>query len=424
MIFPLAEGYAIPGSSQPGANNVLTISAKKSCRGDSIYGALREFHFIDTHRESMAKKKIPFVDLGPPHSPLLDSLHARFEQTLLSGDFILGNFTEQFERKVAGWCHRKYGVAVNSGTDALYLGLRALRIGSGDEVILPSNVFIAVAAAVSMTGAKPVFADIGDDLNIDPSSIRKNLSSRTRAVIAVHLTGRPCRIDSIRSLCKENKIHLVEDCAQSLGAAWNKKPLGSFGIISCFSFHPLKTLSACGDAGMILCDSKVLRDRLRRLRNLGLQSRNNCLEWSLHSRMDNLQAALLLEKSKYFQKNVAQKRRIAAIYNKSLSGIPDIALPVDPPCSYPVFSLYMLLSPARDRLSLYLKRRGIETAIHYPVPIHLQTIGKQLGYRKGSLPRTEKACKQILSLPIYPHLADDDVHYICSTIRSFFAERT
>ncbi|MCX5788087.1 MAG: DegT/DnrJ/EryC1/StrS family aminotransferase, partial [Elusimicrobia bacterium] len=291
-------------------------------------------------------------------------------------------------------------VAVSSGTDALVLALRALGIGPGDEVVTVPNSFVASAACISLVGAKPVFVDAGADYNMDPALLERALTRRTRAILPVHLTG--------------------EDCAQAVGAEHRGRRVGSFGAVGCFSLHPLKTLNACGDGGVLTTNDKNLCERLRILRNIGLKTRDDCVEWSGNSRLDTLQAAILLVKLGRLESWTRARRRNAAFYQRALAGVPQVRLPKDRPCERAVYHTFVIRAQDRDGLRRHLARRGIETAIHYPVPIHLHRAARGLGLKRGSFPETERQAREILSLPVYPEMTRRDLSRVAGAIKEFY----
>ena len=308
-------------------------------------------------------------------------------------------------------CGVRYAVGVNSGTDALIFALKALGIRSGDEVITVPNSFVASATCIRILGAKPVFVDVGDDYNIDPTKIATAITPKTKAIIPVHLTGRPCNMKPILDIAQENGIAVVEDAAQSVLAEYQGQRVGSLGIVGCFSLHPLKNLNACGDGGVIVTDDSELYDQLKIMRNIGLRTRDDCVMWSHNSRLDTLQAAILLVKLRYLQEWTQQRQ---------LAGIPQIIMPWEREWEKCVYHTFVIQAERRDQLRQFLSDRGIGTAIHYPVPIHLSTAGKELSYPAGSFPVAEMQASRILSLPIYPGLTVQELEQVCENIKLFY----
>jgi len=365
-------------------------------------------------------KQIPYVDLAAQYVSLKVEVLEAVARVLEGGQFILGEEVARFERCFAELCGVRFAVAVNSGTDALILALRALGIGQGDEVITVPNSFVASTSCIVMAGARPVFVDVGEDSNMDPKQLERAITSKTKAILPVHLTGRPADLHPILDVAKAYGLHVVEDCAQAVLAEYRGRRVGSFGTIGCFSLHPLKTLSACGDGGVLTTNEEALYERLKLLRNLGLRTRDDCVVWSSNSRLDTLQAAVLLVKMKYLEAWTRRRRTNAAFYQRGLAGIPSLQVPRDRPFEKAVYHTFVVQAERRDELKNYLAENGIGTAIHYPVPVHLQKAAEGLGYGPGSFPVAEQQAKRILSLPIYPELSRDDLSYIVEVIRKFY----
>lgn len=347
-------------------------------------------------------------------------LLAAMGEVLDDGNFILGEQVAEFERQFAQLCGVRYAVGVNSGTDALIFALKALGIRSGDEVITVPNSFVASATCIRILGAKPVFVDVGDDYNIDPTKIAAAITPKTKAIIPVHLTGRPCNMKPILDIAQENGIAVVEDAAQSVLAEYQGQRVGSLGIVGCFSLHPLKNLNACGDGGVIVTDDSELYDQLKIMRNIGLRTRDDCVMWSHNSRLDTLQAAILLVKLRYLQEWTQQRQENAHYYQSQLAGIPQIIMPWEREWEKCVYHTFVIQAERRDQLRQFLSDRGIGTAIHYPVPIHLSTAGKELSYPAGSFPVAEMQASRILSLPIYPGLTVQELEQVCENIKLFY----
>ncbi len=365
-------------------------------------------------------RQIPYIAISMQHKQIKADLITAVSQTIDSGQFILGDQVSEFERRMAELCGVRFAVGVNSGTDALVLALRSLGIGPGDEVITAPNSFVATASGIVLAGARPVFADVRDDYNIDPNQLKHALTPKTKAVIPVHLTGRPADMHPIMEIARENDLFVVEDCAQAVMAEYHGQQVGSFGDIGCFSLHPLKTLSACGDAGVITTNDEELSNRLKILRNIGLQTRSDCVAWTGNSRLDTIQAAILLVKMKYLDSWTQKRRDNAALYQQELASVFGVQIPADRPFEKSVYHTFVLQAEQRDELKQYLADNGIETAVHYPVPIHLQTVAQDIGYGPGSFLVAEQQAKRILSLPVYPELKMDDIYYITQKIREFY----
>jgi len=366
-------------------------------------------------------QKIPYVDIAAQHKPLKKELLAAVERVLDHGKFILGDEVEQFEHELAKACGARYAVGLNSGTDALILSLRALGVGPGDEVITAANSFVASASCAAIVGAKPVLVDVREDYNIDPAAIERAITPRTKAIVPVHLTGRPADMDPILAIARKHKLFVVEDAAQAIIAEYRGKRVGSFGHAGCFSLHPLKTLNACGDGGAVVTDDERLAEQVRLLRNLGLKSRENCVAWNSNSRLDTMQAAMLLVKFKHLDAWTQARRDNAAFYQEALAGVKSVVAPKDAPHEKAVYHTFVIMAERRDELKTFLAERGIDTAIHYPCAIHEQDVAKPLGYALGDFPSAEKQARRILSLPVYPGLTKDQLGYVADAIREFYA---
>ncbi len=363
---------------------------------------------------------VPYVNIGLQHAAIKEELMGAVSTVIDHGKFILGDEIEIFEKSFAELCGVRFAVAVHSGTDALILALRSLGIGPGDEVITVPNSFVASTGCIVMTGAKPVFIDVREDYNMDPQSIKKAITPRTRAILPVHLTGRPADMDPILEIAARHKLPVVEDGAQAVLAEYKGRRVGSFGTVGCFSLHPLKTLNACGDGGVLTTQDKKIYERLKVLRNLGLKTRDNCEVWSAHSRLDTLQAAILLVKMKYLDRWTRRRRANAAFYQKALGKLFQLRVPNDKTYENAVYHTFVIQAQNRDELKNYLMRNGIETAIHYPIPIHLQKAAADLGYGPGDFPVAERLAQTILSLPVYPELQDSQLNAVAQTIKAFY----
>jgi dTDP-4-amino-4,6-dideoxygalactose transaminase len=365
--------------------------------------------------------KVPFVNIGLQHSEIKGELLNVVSGLLDSGQFILGDDLGKFEKSFADLCGTNYSIGVANGTDALFLSMKVLGIQQGDEVITAPNSFLASASSICIAGATPVFADVKEDFTIDPEQIRKVISARTKAIMPVHLTGRPADMDAILAIAREFDVAVIEDCAQAVCAEYKTKPVGSFGETGCFSLHPLKNLSACGDGGVITTNDEYLYQTLLKARNHGLKSRDECEFWSYNSRLDNLHAAMLNVKLKKLPEWTARRQAISAYYVERLSGL-DLILPADAPFEKSVYHTFIIQTTRRNDLKCFLAEKGIDTKIHYPVPIHLQEAAICLGYKKGDFPVAERQSETILSLPVFPELTDEQIEYVCDTIYSFFTK--
>ncbi len=367
--------------------------------------------------------KVPYVNLPAQHAPIKEQLLSAVARVIDHGKFILGPEVDEFEERFAQMTGVAYAVGVNSGTDALILALHALGIGPGDEVITVPNSFVASAGCIAMAGAKPVFVDAQDDLNIDPDLIEGAITSRTKAILPVHLTGRSCDMAPVMKVAQAHGLHVIEDCAQAVGAEYRGQQVGSFGSVGCFSLHPLKTLNACGDGGVLTTNDPQLYQSFKELRNIGLKNRDECVAWSNNSRLDTMQAAILLVKMEYVDEWTEQRRSNARSYQRLLAGSPSIVAPQDQEYERSVYHTFVIQAHHRDDLKSYLADQEISTAIHYPIPIHLQEAAQSLGYGPGSFPVTESQASRILSLPIYPELTEEQIEYVVDRIRNFYETR-
>jgi dTDP-4-amino-4,6-dideoxygalactose transaminase len=343
-------------------------------------------------------------------------------RVLDSGTYILGAEVEAFERAFAEYCGGGYAVGVASGTDALILALKALGIGPGDEVITVSHTAVATIAAILAVGATPVLVDIDEIyLTLDPTVLDTAATARSKAVIAVHLYGQAADLDPILKFARERKLVVIEDCAQACGGRYRGKPLGSIGDIGCFSFYPTKNLGAIGDGGTVLTRDSKIAERLRRLRQYGWDDGRQTREPGLNSRLDPLQAAILHAKLPHLDADNVRRAAIARRYDFGLRGLPITTLKARPDTQH-AYHLYVLACGERDALITHLAESQIGCAIHYPVPVHQQRgYAERLVLPAGGLPVTEGICRQVLSLPLYPELADADAEKVISALREFFA---
>lgn len=368
--------------------------------------------------------KIPPVDLQAEFKELETEINSRVNRVLKSGHFVLGEEVREFEAHFAREMEAKYCVSVASGSDALLLGLMALGIGSGDEVITTPFTFIATATAVDRLGAKPIFIDIDPDtLNIDPELIEKAITKQTRAILPVHLYGLPCEMHKIMAIAKKHGLRVLEDCAQSAGAKLSGKSMGTFGELGAFSFYPTKTLGAYGDGGAILTDSPELEKVLRSLRDHGAGDKKYYHERiGVNSRLDEIQAAILNVKLKRLAAWNEKRRELAAQYDGlfAKAKLSQVKIPKRPASVKAVYHQYAIYVEQRDALLNHLKESGISANVYYPLPLHLQTCFHSLSYQKGSMPYAEAAAQTVLNLPIYPQLGQTEQEFVVFTISRFF----
>jgi len=367
-------------------------------------------------------QNIPYVNLSAQWESERNDLLPIIEDVLRSGQYIGGEEVALFEENIARYCNVKFAVATNSGTDALILGLRLVGVSAGDEVITPPNSFIASTAAIVHLGAKPVFVDVLPDQNIDPDLIEEKITKRTKAIMPVHLTGRVADMKSITSLANRYDIPIVEDAAQSIGSRYYGKVAGSIGKVGCFSTHPLKNLNACGDGGFITTDDKIIYERAIKLRNHGLVNRNIVEEFGFVSRMDVLQAAILNYRLSNFEQTIKTRRENADFYMNHLNQ-EFVFFPPENPWEYNTYHTFVVQVQKRDELRNILAKSGIQTAVHYPVPIHLQPASKELRCKLGDFPIAEKQSSSILTLPIHQFLNKENLKTITSVINTFYQTR-
>lgn len=352
--------------------------------------------------------KIPYVNLVAQWESERDELLPIIDRVLASGQYIGGPIVEEFEKRAAALCGSKHCVALNSGTDALVCGLVAMGVKRGDEVITPPNSFVASTAAITHIGATPVFVDVLPDQNIDPSKIESAITSKTKVIMPVHLTGRMARMDEICEIAERHHLQIIEDGAQSIGSKYKNITSGKWGKIGCFSAHPLKNLNACGDGGFLVTDDDNIASQIRLMRNHGLIDRNTVQIFGSVSRMDVLQAAILNFRIQKLEEVTEKRRKNAALYRKLLDAT-KIFIPEEPSIEFNTYHTFVIQVNNRDRLKKRLEEVGIETSIHYPIPIHLQPAAAKLGHVKGNFPVTEEQADRILTLPVNQFLSESDI---------------
>lgn len=362
---------------------------------------------------------VPYVDLIAQHAPLKSELLEAAQRVFEHGQFILGLEVEELETQWAHRCATRHAISVSNGTTAITLTLKALGIGLGDEVITVANSFIASVSPIIHVHATPRFADVGDDLNIHVESAARCINEKTKAIIVVHLTGRPAMMNEIKQLAAEHKLAVIEDAAQAMGTLYRGQPVGGLASAGCFSLHPLKSAGACGDAGMITTNDDHLADQLKHLRNHGFLTRQeDCDMWGFNARMDTLQAALALVKLKHLDTWIQRRREIAQIYRDRLEKI--VRIPQDHPEDFSTYHTFPIIAHQRDELMLHLHSNGVDCKVHYSIPIHQMEMTQQLQRDAISLPATERNSQSILSLPVNETLMDDQIHYCCELIEAFY----
>ena len=363
--------------------------------------------------------KVPFFDLKQQYEQLKEEILPAMEQVAASGMYASGRTVEIFEREFARYVGARNAVAVSSGTDALLLALRACGVKPGDEVITPANTFFATIGAIHHAGAVPVLADIYQDtFNINSQGIEALITEKTKAIIPVHLYGLPCNMEEIDAVAQKHKLSVIQDACQAHGAGYNHSTIGSSGT-ACFSFYPTKNLGAFGEGGMVVTSSDGMAQTVAELRHHGGARNNVHDEFGYNARMDELQAAVLHVKLKHLDKWVANRRAIAARYTEGLKDV--VKCPTEPKGSLHAYHLYVIRTEQRDELKAHLLNRGVGTAVHYPCPVHFQFAFKDgYGDQKVNCPVAERVSGEILSLPMFPELRDEQVDYVVEQIREFF----
>lgn len=364
---------------------------------------------------------VPFVDLGKQYRLFREEIIAKIDQLSNQGQYIQGDEVREFEQKLAQLCQVEQVIGVANGTDALVLILKAFGIGQGDEVITAPNSFVATAGAIGIVGATPVFVDVAEDFNINPDLIEAAITDRTKAIIPVHLTGQPADMDPINALADRYSLKVIEDAAQAIGALYKGQPVGSLGHAAAFSLHPLKNLHLMGDAGFIATNDVTLANQLRRWQNHGLINRDQSEHWGYNSRLDSIQAGIGNIKLTRFNAMTERFIEIAKQYFDGLKEV--ISCPQIHPENRAVFHNFILRTASkteREKLMQFLAEQGIETKIHYPIPIHLMPSSRSLGYQPGAFPEAEKQADTIVSLPIYPELTDEQVSKVIAGVQNFY----
>ena len=369
----------------------------------------------------MRRSIVPFIDLSLQHRALRAELKNAIDEVMRSQQFVLHDKGRQLESEICAKIGTRFAVGVASGSDALYLALTGLGVGHDDEVITTPFTFFATAGSISRTGAKPVFVDVDKNtFNIDPSKIEGAITKKTKAIIPVHLFGLPCDMPVIRKIASKHSLFVIEDAAQSFGAKWNGKETGSMGDAGCLSFFPTKNLGGAGDGGMVVTSSEKLADTVRTLRPHGSRKKYHHEMVGINSRLDEIQAAVLLVKLKYIDRWNGLRQKHAALYDRGLAGLP-VTTPACPKGATHIYHLYSVLTPERVRLAAFLKQRQIGSGVYYPLPLHLQPCYKQLGYHAGDLPVSERLSREVLSLPMYPELSSGAITKVIKTVKDFFA---
>lgn len=368
--------------------------------------------------------KVPFMDLKRIHSPIKEEILARISSIIDRSAFILGSEVENFEKEFASYVGTSHALGVANGLDALKLALQAMDVGPGDEVITAANTFAATAFAVSSIGARPVLVDVEEDsYNIDPSEIERAITGKTKVIIPVHLYGQPATMEPIQAIATKRGLKILEDCAQAHGAKYKGKGIGTFGTAAGFSFYPGKNLGAMGDGGAITTSDADCLKKLKILRDVGQSEKYHHAVIGHNSRLDSMQAAILSVKLKGMQRETEERVMAANWYGEQLGTVAQIQLPKGLGDRTHVFHLYVILTKDakdRDTLRQHLTDDGIQTGLHYPIPLHLQKCYADLGYKNGQFPKTERMAKSLLSLPIFPGMSREEVGIVADSIKRFF----
>lgn len=367
--------------------------------------------------------KIPLVDLRAQYESIREEIDAAIRRVLESSAFILGKEVEAFEEAFARYCNTRYAVGVNTGTSALYLALLALGVGPGDEVITVSYTFVATVEAILWTGARPIFVDIDErTYTMNPAEVEAAVTSKTKVILPVHLYGHPADLDPILEIAKKRNLRVVEDACQAHGALYKGRRIGGGGDAACFSFYPGKNLGAYGEGGAVTTDDSELATRVQKLRNHGGLEKyvHEIVGWN--ARLEGIQGAILRTKLPYLERWNELRRRHAARYSFLLKGL-GLGLPEEAPWAKSVYHLYVIRAPQRDALNAFLNGHGIGSLIHYPQPNHQLDCFKGLGCRPGSLPVSERVSREVLSLPLYPELTDEQIQTVVRAVRSFLKPR-
>jgi dTDP-4-amino-4,6-dideoxygalactose transaminase len=370
------------------------------------------------NRETERPYRVPYKVFRHELAPVKSQLMEAFEEVLDTGRYVLGPEVEDFEKKFAAYCEVAHATGLANGTCSLHLTLRLMGIEPGDEVITAPNSFIASASSVWMAGAKPVFVDVAEDMNLDPALLEAAITPRTKAIIPVHLTGRPAKMDQIMEIANRHGLFVLEDAAQAIGARLHGKRVGGWGHAASFSLHPLKNLHAFGDGGMIVSNDKALVDKVYQLKNHGFATRETCEFWGYNCRLDVLQAALLTVMIKQLDGWIAERRRLAFCYNEILR--PYGVVPDEGAGEVHVYGTYVIRVPRRDVLLEHLHKNGVQALVHYRTPIHMQPAAQHLGHQPEDFPVTHQQSQKILSLPLFVGMTEEQQELVRQLFADFY----
>lgn len=368
--------------------------------------------------------EVPIFTPVRQYISLKEEIDSAIQKVLNKGNFILGEEVNKFEENIAQYLGVKHAIGVASGTDALQIALMAIGLKPNDEVITTPFTFIATAETIVLLGGKPVYVDIDEKTyNLNPDLIEEKITEKTKAIIPVHLYGQPAEMDKILDVARRYNLYVIEDSAQALGSEYKGRKVCTFGDIACISFFPTKNLGAFGDAGMITTNNDDLAEKIRMIRVHGSKTRYNHEIIGVNSRLDTLQASILLVKLKYLDMWNERRIEIAKRYSDALSDVDDLIIPYSETYNKHIYHQYTVRTKHRDELAQFLKGKGIQTAVHYPIPLHLQKVFLHLGYKPGDFPISEQCSREVLSLPMFPELKDEEVDYVIESIKEFFKRK-
>lgn len=367
----------------------------------------------------MGELKVPFIDLQQRYQEEKAELIACVDRILTKGHLVMTEEVGQFEQAVVEYTGAKHCVSCGNGTDALMLGLWALGIGKGDEVITTPVSFVASTGSIAHVGATPIYADVRDDQNIDPAEIEKKITPKTKAIMPVHWSGRIADMDAIMDIARRHNLAVIEDAAQTMGAFYNGKHGGTFGNIGTFSAHPLKNLNALGDGGFLVTDDEEIASKIRLYRNHGLKDRDTCLFYGVNSRLDSLNAEVLMYRLKRLDDVVARRRANVDLYRKHIRA-KEVFIPADKECEKNSYVMMITQSERRDELQAFLAKRGIQSLVYYGTPLHLHPAAARFGYKRGDMPVAEAQCDKVLALPHHQQLSEDQIAFVAAAINEFY----
>lgn len=367
---------------------------------------------------------IPLIDLNKQYLTIKEEVEIKIQETIQNSLFIDGDEVKKFEIEFADYLNAKNCISVNSGTDALTIGIKSLNLNPGDEIIVPVNTFISSAFSISNNQLKPIFVEINNNFGINLEDLKKKINNRTRGVIVTHLYGQPENIEEVNDVIKKSKkkIYLIEDACQAHGAEYKGRKVGTFGIFSAFSFYPTKNLGAFGDGGAIITENNKIAYKCKLLKDYGQKNKYYYDLIGYNSRLDSLQAAILSVKLKYLDHGNRKRIEVAELYSNGLKNCNSIKIPKIFPERKSVYYVYALLAKQRSRLRHFLESKGIASLIHYPIPLHLQKAYQYLGYKKGDFPIAEKISSEIISIPMYPEIENNQINYVIDNIMKFYSE--